>query len=290
MIVPAPTPDAWIKAHLGAVGGTTVADLLTDDDARLRALHGDLVAAGASSRCAAKLLAGALGGTAGAAVAYAAVAADAGFVLDRAQVRWRMHPDGWCEGLELGSPLALVAPEHPWSGLPGTATVADEAERRARTVAGLVDVVTPLNEALAGIARLGLPGLWAEVADGLAGALVDQADVPVTETTLAALRAMVDADGAPWRARPSVWAVDLDFGTVCVLRKGGCCLAYTHAGSDDPEDEDDEDHRLFRASFPVAPGAPHYCPSCVLQPRAACEAQQVWWRTREHAAAGRDGS
>ena len=90
----------------------------------------------------------------------------------------------------------------------------------------LADALEPLIDALRPLGALGRPGLWAEVGDGLAGPLAFQSELPVTPRR-------DRAAGAPGRRRRravegAAAAVEAD--GVCVIRKGGCCRAYTVEG------------------------------------------------------------
>ncbi len=284
MILPADTPRAWLDSHYAAWfeyhdpavehRRASLDDLLGGG---LRELHERLTAEGTPRKAAAKYLADWFGGLVARSIGFASVAAGAGLLADRDALRWHIHPDGWAARVELGDPVALVAPGHPWSGRPGTETVAGEAERHARTVAALADALRPLVEALRPLSGLGLPGLWAEVGDGFGGVLAYQSSLPVRPEGIATLRALATAGTAPWKAHPSLWPVDTERGPVCVMHKGGCCLAYTEPAPD--EEPDDEESRLFRERF-GDDGAPRYCSHCSLRDAESCEAQQIWYAAR----------
>ena len=134
-----------------------------------------------------------------------------------------MHPGGWADRLELGSARALVAPGHAWDD---AEVVESERERNVRLVRALAAALEPLIAALQRLGALGRPGLWAEIGDGLAGPLSFQSELPVTGESIARLERLVAAAGAPWKALPRLWEAD----GVCVIRKGGCCRAYTVEG------------------------------------------------------------
>ena len=160
---------------------------------------------------------------AGRSLGYAVLAADAWFELEARQLRWHVHPGGWADRLELGSPRALVAPG-PRLGRRRGGRERARAKRSPGARAG--GALEPLIVALQRLGGLGRPGLWAEIGDGLAGPLSFQSELPVTGESIARLERLVAAEGAPWKALPRLWEAD----GVCVIRKGGCCRAYTVEG------------------------------------------------------------
>jgi hypothetical protein len=190
------------------------------------------------------------------AVGYGLAAAGAGFLVT--EPRWHLHADGWPTRVELGRPTVLVDPGHPWAGQPGVELAGGVAVDR--TVAALVEVAAPIVEACRRLCRVGLAGLWNEVGDGLGSALAFQFDVPVTPAMVAVLEAAVRAPGSPWRAVPDLRFAEASFGTVHVVQKGGCCLAYTCTDGDGDGD-----------------GEAAYCSTCSLRDPAECDAQQVAW-------------
>ena len=84
----------------------------------------------------------------------------------------------------------------------------------------------PLIEALRPLGALGRPGLWAEVGDGLGGPLAFQTALPVTEESIALLAAWSPPTARRGRRCRGCGKPD----GVCVIRKGGCCRAYTVEG------------------------------------------------------------
>lgn len=257
MAVDHPTPQAWLETALPAwfAGlGPALPEhrFVTRDEAvaLLPELHALLTVDATPRKAAAKYLAAWFGGLAARTVAYGILATGAAFVADAGQLRWRVHPEGWAEVLDLGDAAALVPEGHPWSGLPGTETTSDGA---ARAVHAVVEVARPLVEALRPLSGLGLPGLWAEVADGFGGPLAYQCEIAPTPERLAVLDSLADTPGTPWRTRSRLWIAD---GSVCVQQKGGCCLAYTEPAAEK-------------------------CSNCSLRDAASCEADQVAWHLEQ---------
>ena len=264
-------------------------DVLADDAAVLRELRDRLVRDGATPRSAATFLASWFGGLVASAVGYAWLGSGAAFLVDRAGIRWSLHPDGWTDAVELGDVTAVVAPDHPWAGQPRVLVVDEAADRRARVVDALVEGVRPVIEACHGLARVGKVGLWNEVGDGFASALVYQSAIPVTHAGVVAVGALIAAPGAPWKAQASVRVVSTDHGPVCLMRKGGCCLVFT--GAYDHTDGDlDDDYRAYLERFPEQPGAPGYCVTCPRRDVADGEARQLWWAARKDARSEAAGS
>jgi hypothetical protein len=251
------TPRAWLDSELAAwfadLGPALPEHRYVSRDeavALLPQLHELLTEDGTPRKAAAKYLAAWFGGLAARTVGYGVLATGAAFLADAEQLRWRVHPGGWADVLELGDAVALVPPRHRWSGLPGTETTAGG---HARAVHAVVEVVRPLVEELRSLAGLGLPGLWAEVGDGFGGPLAYQAELPATPERIAALDALTDTPNTPWKTRSRLWIARDD---ICVQQKGGCCLAYTG-----PEAEK--------------------CSNCALRDAESCEADQVAWHLEQ---------
>jgi hypothetical protein len=213
-------------------------------------LHALLTVDSTPRKAAAKYLAAWFGGLVSSVVGYGVLATGAAFVADPEQLRWRVNPGGWAEVLDLGDVEAVVPEGHAWSGLPGTETAVDG---HARAVLAVVDAVRPLVETLRPLSGLGLPGLWAEVADGFGSPLAYQSKVAATPERIAVLDALADTPGTPWRRRSRLWIAR---DGICVQQKGGCCLAYT-------EPETDK------------------CSNCALRDPASCEADQVAWHLEQ---------
>ncbi len=300
----ADTPAAWLASHLAALfshddhdddtdepawveaGWRTVDDLVADDAAALRALHGRLVADGTPPKTAATYLAGWTGGIIAEAVGFALATAGAGFVLDADRLAVHQHREGWLDGLDPGEPPAvLVVAGHPWAGQPGVEVVDTAETLVSRTVDALVTACAPLVDACRSLAAVGRAGLWNEVGDGLGTAAVTWVDgLVATEAMFAVLHAAARAPAAPWKARPSLrFAHSETLGPVPVAQKGGCCLAYLKERPEPEPDDLDEDARAYRERFPRAPGAPRYCSTCSLLDPGDCAARQIFWRERRAA-------
>ncbi|MCW5696188.1 MAG: hypothetical protein KIS96_05565 [Bauldia sp.] len=269
----------------------SLAEIVADDAAALRAVHDGLTGRGSPPPAASTYLAGWFGGIAAAVTAYAmAAGAGAAFLPRDGGIAWYFHPAGWTDRVALAEPEVLVPDGHPWTGRPDVTVVADDAERHRRTVDALVTAVEPIIAALTRLAKVSRTNLWHEVADGFASALVYQAQIPVTPEGMAEVRALIAVPGAPWRRKPVIERIATDWGAVCAMHKAGCCLAYTephHADGGEEHDhdhdhEEDDDHRLFHQLFPDPPGAPAYCANCRLRPIEDCFERQLWWRNREH--------
>lgn len=299
LAVDAPDVASWVGSHLPRrfddwVAGegdvsedvVTVADALADDAAVLRAQHRRLVDEGTPAPAAATYLADWWGGILAGVVGEALATTGAGLVIDGigapTDIRYRVHVDGWPCRVEL-PPRAVVTPDHPWAGTRRTATVADADEVLRRAMAGLVEVVTPIVDACHGLARVGRAGLWNEIGDALGTCVAHQHRVAVTPPMVSVLQRAVAAPGAPWRARPDLGFDDAPgVGRVHVVRKGGCCLAYTEdrpvRDADDPSL--DEPVRDFLRCFPDLPGEPRYCTTCSLRTFDDSAARQVFWAER----------
>lgn len=304
MVLGAATPDEWLDRHLveryehdghghDAEPGAperwfTRADLLAGDAAILRAAFDRLVQDDLPPPAAATFVAFYVGGVLADAVGFCLAGTGAGLRIDGDRVRWRQHPDGWVDRIDLAGTRFLVPADHPWSGRSDVDVVDDGERRIEETVGSLVDAVAPIIDVCHGLARIGRAGLWNEVGDGLGLALVYQHAIAADAELAALLQAAVRARTATWKARPTLRIAPASFGPTFVGQKGGCCLAYTRERPPvaeavaPPEDESDED-RAYRERFPELPGAPQYCSTCSLRDPADCEARQIFWLERERA-------
>lgn len=295
LVLPAPGPQAWLDTHLRArfddryedevgdraVDVVTISDLLADDAALVRDHHERLVADGTPAPAAATYLAAWYGGTIAGAVGYGLAAARAGFLVGPAGdgVRLHLHADGWPTRIELPA-RALVLQDHPWAH--ERSRVAPDLEvLLARTVHNLVSAVSPIIEACHRTARVGVIGLWNEVADELGKAVAYQHRVRPTPGMVAVLAAAVAVEGVPWKAKPRLGFAESErLGAVHVSLKGGCCLAYTVARDHVPKADDPDLSPYLRAylgRFPIDPDTPRYCSTCSFRTPADAEARQVFW-------------
>jgi len=292
--VAAPDPRAWLDGWLAPRLG--IAPPLRPDDAwpglagldraRLADLHARLAADGATGPAAAKWLAGWYAGGLAAAVGRTLGLARAALVVDPADVRWHVRPEGWPDGYDLGAPAVAVAAGHPWAEHPGVRVVADADAVRELALDSVLGVATPLVTRLRTLAKVGLPSLWAEVGDRLGLAVTSDLALPVDETVAAELRAVVALPRAPWKARPRLEVGPTAAGPAYLGQKGGCCLAYLcqeEAGEPDPAQA--AWLAVYRERFPVGPGRPDYCSTCSLLEAGECAARQRLWV--EHHSAGR---
>jgi hypothetical protein len=286
MILHGDSPGDWLTRHRSALFPDHDADvpheLVTTDalvESRLAAQVASMVAQGSPAKAAGTYLSGWYPGLASSVVALAVLYSDAGFLLRGADLRWWVHPEHYPDALEISDPQVVVLPDHPWAGQDGVLTVHTREELAARTTAALLDTLTPIVDVLAAESRAGRPGLWHEVADLMATGLAYQDATPPTPAMVTRVRELLDVPGTPWRRKPRLELLDSPRGQVCVVHKGGCCLAYTDHG--DHEHEPDEDHAAFELAFPRPAGAPDYCVTCTFRPYDETCRMQLWWRERE---------
>lgn len=280
MLLSAPTPTEWLTTHLAArfgldegsgtdgpstdePRGLSRAALLADGAAVLVDQHERLVASeGVPPAAAATYLAGWVVGLAAEAVGFGLATAAAGFVVAPETLRWRQHPDGWMDRVDLDAARVVVPAGHRWCGRAEVVTLGDAAE-------------------------------WNEVSDGLAMAVAFQPCLAVDEQAVEALTEAVATTGVPWRARPTLRIVDSASGPAYVAQKGGCCLAYTRP-HDEPvvsdETDMDADQLAYRQRFPADPDTPLYCSTCTFRASVDCQARQLFWLERRRAEAAVAGA
>ena len=257
----------------------STAELLAEDGALLRQQHTRLVeAVDTPPAAAAKYLAGWYGGWLAESVGFVYAMAGAGALTDTS-VRWRQHPEGWIDRVDIASCSMAVASDHPWAHRTDVVVLADDAAVRHATVAALTDLLSPVLAVCRSTARVGWNSLWAEVADGIGMALAFTPRLPQAPLAAAPLRELLDTPSAPWKARPDLWVATTETGPFAMGRKGGCCLAYTaDREPPDPTDPDlDSYHRAYLQRFPTAPDTPNYCSTCCFRKLEDVEARQRFW-------------
>lgn len=264
-----------------------LADLVADHAARLRVAHERIVAQGTPGQAAAHYLGDWFAGSVAGAVGFGLAAGGCGFVVDPEELRWRTDPEeGWPEAVALGRLRStLVLPAHPWAGRADVEVVDTAGEVIDRSMQAVVDAVGAVIEACRTLARVGRPGMWNEVGDGVGSLLGHQDLVAVTPAMVEVLEAAVRVDGVPWKARPSFRLPQGRSGPRFVLQKGGCCLAYTREEwPAEPADEDlDDALRAYRDAFPnPLPGEPWYCSNCSFRAAEDCDARVVLWHELSH--------
>lgn len=303
ILLPADTPQEWLRTHLeahaaamdeepSAAAGewSTLRAALAEDARPMRDLHARLTAGGsATPAAAAKWVTSWAAGPVAEAVAFVLATASAGvLVTGNVPVRW--HPDGWVDRVRLDGSEIVVAAGHPWHGQPGVTVAADAAEVRDRTVAALAESVRPLVEAGVRLAKVGRRAMWTEIADAFGSALAVDPHLPVDADSLDRLDAALDAPAAPWGTRPRLGIGDSDAGSLYLMQRAGCCLAYQ--GQDDapmpPPEDLTPDLRAYREAFPVLAGEPRYCSTCSLRDPEDCDARRMFWMARQRAAVQSD--
>jgi hypothetical protein len=293
MLLAASSPEEFLATHLaarqarhddspddGAREWRTLADLLADDATLLRGAHATMTEAGDPPAAAANYLMGWVGGLLGEAVGFVLATAGAG-VLAGPSARWRFHPDGWPDRVDLSGCGVVVPQGHPWVTAGGVRVVATAGEVDRLVAEALVEVLAPYVEACRSLARIGRTSLWAEVADGVGSATSATPEIQALGPTIQRLQSLLHAPGVPWRRRPTLWCADGESGPIVVAQKGGCCLAYTGITDEDALTDDDSevdpDHRAYQQRFPHLAGEPYYCATCRFRHRQDVEERQVFW-------------
>jgi hypothetical protein len=294
MLLRSPTPERFLAEHLDAhatrletsdqpdsSGFRWISheELVRADGALLRERHEAVVAIeGAPAAAAAKYLAGWTGGALAESVGFVFAMASAGVLADES-VRWRQHPDGWFDRVDVSGCRFVVTAGHPWAGRPDVRVLPDVDAVCRATVAGLAALLTPVLGVCRTLARVGWTSLWAEVADGLGMALTFTPRLREAPSAVGPLRLLLETPGAPWKKHPELWVGDPSGRPFVMGRKGGCCLAYTEEREPaDPADPDLEDyHRAYLKRFPPSPGACDYCSTCSFRSHDDVEARQLFW-------------
>ena len=290
MAVPA-TPREWLDGELpklvseldGEVPPSRPyrrSDLLADDAAPLKGWAAAMCRDGTTPQAAATFVAGWFAGGAGRLVGAALGTVGAGLLLAPDEVVWAVTEEGWPADGTIGASTVLVPPGHPWSGQPGTETVAEDA-MLVRTVGALIDYAAPLIEACKGLGKVGRSSLWDEVADGVGCALTYKPRA-LDPAAIDLLTRAVSLPGAPWKGRPTLTNVDSAvLGPVHVSQRGGCCLAFTCQHEKDPDAEPDEVELAWKERFPGPDKG--YCSTCRFRDPADSFARQVFYLETEYA-------
>ena len=189
-------------------------------------------------------------------------------------MRWRVHADGWPDGIDLGAPAVHVAEGHPWAGAPGVVVLPDQQAVREVALAAVVAVGRPVVDRAGSLAKVGPRALWAEVGDRLGLAVAFDHAVPVTEAAAAELRAVATSPAAPWRATPALVVGPTAAGPAYLGQKGGCCLAYQCAAARDGACAPGSWEELLRTHFPDRLA---HCSSCSLLDGDDCRGRQRLW-------------
>jgi hypothetical protein len=294
MLLPSPTPAQFLAEHLDAhttrledaepadspgFRWLSHDDLLRDNGALLRERHGILVGTdGTPAPAAAKYLAGWIGGVLAESVGFVFAMASAGVLADES-VRWRLHPDGWIDRVDVSRCRFAVPAGHPWADRPDAQVLPDLDAVGRTTVASLATLLTPVLGVCRTLARVGWTSLWAEVADGLGLALTFAPDLREAPSAVDPLQLLLESPGAPWKKRPYLWVENRSSGPFLMGRKGGCCLSYTEEREPtDPADPAlDDYHRAYLERFPPVRDAPDYCSTCSFRSLDDVQARQVFW-------------
>jgi len=290
-LLAAATPWEWLATHLTSdpdVDGAPepawvgVDELLAGQAAHLRRCHARLVAEdGATPQAAAKWLTSWTAGQLADAVGFTYAAASAALLVRPGRARFGLDGGGYPDRVDPGPVGIAVSIGHPWAGQAGVEVVIGEPELATTAVEALVAASEPVVTACRGLARVGRPGLWAEVADGFGLAVLSRSDLPVAGEVVERIRRAVRTTGCPWRRVPDLRVAPTRSGPAYLGRKGGCCLSYQCRPVEPQAVTAGE--RAFRTRFPCDPGEPRYCSTCSLRDLSGCEQRQVFWVEHERA-------
>ena len=290
----APDLSTWCRAELaaltapenpgedGPVRPLTRAQILADDAAVLRSAHRRLTDLDVTPQAAATYISGWFNGGVGRIVSLGLATAGAGLLLDPDALVFDVVEEKWPEQIHPGRVRAVVAPGHRWAGSPGVEVVGAE-EVLPRTMAALIEVLTPMVAACRGLARVSRVGLWDQVADGVVCDLAHREGLQVTPLAEEVVEAAVALAGMPWKARPRlVWAHSEVLGRVLVAQKGGCCLAFTNKREPAPECELSPAMLAYRERFGVDRPGKRYCSTCPFRDTAEVVERRVAWAEIRH--------
>lgn len=303
-LLPAATPQEWCAVHLDHLMRVydepgfdetervwlSIDDLFADDHAHLARVHKKIrTDDGSSAAAATKWVAVWYAGRLAHAVGLLHAFAGAGVVVSPDQVRFGLHPDGSTQLVDLGDVEVVVLDGHPWGGLLGVTTVADNAALDERVVSSLVAAARPILDAARRLGKVGLRALWAEIADELALTGIYRLDVPVDDAVVRRTHALLRDPSAPWRTLPDLHIAADTTESSYVGRKGGCCLAFQNTVHGLTEADEagaavaatDERTRVWNARFPPEPQAVAYCGCCSLRDLTDCQERQLFWLAQE---------
>jgi hypothetical protein len=281
------TPADWFDRDLPAAVTAITTSIngdayrigdLSDDDAALRQLHAltrDRFGAPADT-AATFLTIWTIGAVANAIGATWALA-DAGPIVDPATLQFVTGDDAPIAGVRLGHVEILVDEHHPWAGASDVKVVADRNERCTRVVTGLVDIAEPFVDAMHRCARVGRPGLWNQIGDGLVDWLAHRTQPPGTDPATAAVGELATNPARRWKTTATAWTITTPTGPAFAVQKGGCCLEYRYATA---ADFTGDNGAAFLADFPIQPNERITCSTCCLRDRNDAEERQRFWIDR----------
>lgn len=151
------------------------------------------------------------------------------------------HDEGWFDGVAFASAHVEVLADDPEADHPDAVIVVDQATLAERYANALVEMLTPLLEAVRRRTPYGLRGLWGALADDLTGTALRAARLSGTDgwAAWALSQAVLDhvaARQTHLRRRPTPFPVSWTEGEALFQVKGTCCLYYkTHDGPLDPD-------------------------------------------------------
>lgn len=274
---------ATVPAVINSAEGDAyqIEDLTDGDDALLRQLHARAREGfGAPADTAATFLTIWTMGAVANAIGATWALADVGLIVDPATVQFVAGDDTPIAGVRLGAVESVVGPSHPWAGAPGVQVVADRNERATRVVRALVATSEPFVDAVRRCARVGRPGLWNQIGDGLVDWLTYRTQPPVNDPIVDAVRELAINRERRWKTTPTAWTITTPTGPAFAVQKGGCCLEYRYATA---ADFTGDEGAAFLAEFPIEPGERVTCNTCCLRATSDAETRQRFWINRRGA-------
>ncbi len=281
------TPADWFDRDLPAAvpaiitlkdDAHRIRDVIDHDDALLRQMHTlTRERFGAPADTAATFLMIWTMGAVANAVGATWALSGAGLIVDPATLQFVAGDDVPIAGVRLGTVEILVDANHPWVGAPGVEVVADHNHRATRTVGGLVATAEPFVDAVHRCARVGRPGLWNQIGDGLVDWLAYRTQPPVTDLITEAVGELAANPARRWKTTPTSWTITTPTGPAFAVQKGGCCLEYRYATA---ADFTSDNGAAFLADFPIQPDERITCSTCCLRDRNDAEERQRFWIDR----------